>query len=678
MAFSSVAGGVILAAFALALGANNSQIGILAAIPPLSQPLQLLAIVLVDKVKRRKLIAVLTWFPAQAIWILIALIPVLMNVPSSAAVSVMLGLMTLRSMLSAFTGCAWNSWIKDLVPQDVLGRFFAKRQMFANIAGMVMGLGAAFFADYWQKNAAPGDEILGYTIAILVSAIFLGLSSPAIMMRIPEPLMQTPSQPQASLTSTLATPINDRNYRQLLNFLLVQGFYMGLVMPFFVIYMLERLGFTIPMVMGLSMISLTANIFFLQLWGGFADRFGNKTVLAATASLYLLTVLGWTFTTMPEKYFLTVPLLVILHILAGIASAGMGLTTSTLTMKLAPQGQATAYLAIAGLATSLGAATGSLLGGAFAQFFATRELFVNILWVDAGDTSNLPALSFTGFDFLFGIAFVIGLVSLSMLRSVREEGEVEKEVLLDTLNSPMRELARPVSSIPGINYLTQFPFGYLRRVPIPGLDVAMGVTAHQIAGTARLATAVALKGQQATAKISMTLEDRLSEIGKTAAKAMPYYQFEVARHMARGTMHAASEAAADTRGLFHSTLSRMLQAIRSGEDPDEVARGTGFGSVQGASEAGLDPVVASTIALEAARSAARKTGVDEDFAATQTAIGALQAAQIIGTEVAAKVKASLPAEIAQAIETESSPPTTVDLSPDISNSISKEEETNGH
>ena len=224
MGFSSVAGGAILAAFALALGANNSQIGILAAIPPLVQPLQIAAIALLEKVKRRKVVTILTWLPAQLLWVPIALIPLFMDVPSAAAVSVLLALIVLRSMLAAFTSCGWNSWVKDLVPQDILGRFFARRQAYATMAGMAFGLGAAYFADYWQKNASPGDESLGYSFAILTGAIVLGLASPVFMSLIPEPSMQTPAQPQSSLFSTLIAPVKDRNYRQLLRFLLFWWF----------------------------------------------------------------------------------------------------------------------------------------------------------------------------------------------------------------------------------------------------------------------------------------------------------------------------------------------------------------------------------------------------------------------------------------------------------------------
>jgi len=60
-------------------------------------------------------------------------------------------------------------------------------------------------------------------------------------------------------------------------------------------------------------ISQITNILFLRLWGGFADRFSNKSVLGVSGPLFVVSFLIWPFTTMPEKYFLTIPLLVVIH-----------------------------------------------------------------------------------------------------------------------------------------------------------------------------------------------------------------------------------------------------------------------------------------------------------------------------------------------------------------------------
>ena len=76
MGFFSITTSGILAAYALALGANNFQIGVLAAIPFIMQPLQIPAIFLVERLRRRKAIAVIAWFLAQLLWLPVALIPV--------------------------------------------------------------------------------------------------------------------------------------------------------------------------------------------------------------------------------------------------------------------------------------------------------------------------------------------------------------------------------------------------------------------------------------------------------------------------------------------------------------------------------------------------------------------------------------------------------------------------
>ena len=67
MGFNSITESGFLAAYALLLGANNFQIGILAALPFMAQPTQILTIVLVERLKMRKAFAVFTWTAAQAV-----------------------------------------------------------------------------------------------------------------------------------------------------------------------------------------------------------------------------------------------------------------------------------------------------------------------------------------------------------------------------------------------------------------------------------------------------------------------------------------------------------------------------------------------------------------------------------------------------------------------------------
>ena len=637
LGFWSIVTSGFLAAYALALGANNLQIGILAALPFLTQPIQIAIIPLIERIRRRKIIAVAAWFLAQAIWIPIALIPIFMDVPGASAISLLLVLMGLRGVLVAIGSCAWNSLIKDLVPQKILGRFFARRLMLANLAGVFFALSAAFFVDHWRGGPSGEEGALVYTIPLLFGVLTLAMASPLSIAMTPEPLMQRPTRSQPSLWSGLSTPFRDRNFRHLLRFLFFWGFALNLAIPFFAVYMLQVLELSLAAVIGFTVLSQATNILFLNVWGRFADRFGSKTILSLSSSLYLLVILGWIFTAMPDRYFFTIPLLVILHIIAGVATAGVTLSIGTIGMKLAPRGQGTSYIAAAAIATSLGAGIGPLLGGLFADFFSVREFSINIAWVDPTRTLDVSALHLTGFEFLFGVAFIVGLFTINALTALREEGEAGREVVLDALNAPMRRLSRPMSSVPGLNFLTQFPFGFMRHTHVPGVDVALGVTAYQIAHTAKMAAA--------TTRIAKAIEEDLSEV---LGKAEPgdTHGPEVSRHAARGAIHALKEVAHDVGHLADQAVVGIMRAMGQTElDPEDNLRGAGHGVVEGAVETGADLSEAVRHVIEAAREVAQDLGLPEDVAAAQAVQGILEAAEAAGPEALAQVRACLPEQL---------------------------------
>lgn len=642
LAMFSVTTSGLLAGFVLALGANNLQIGILAAIPFIMQLLQIPSLWLVEQLRWRKAISVLSWLPAQLMWVLVALIPFYVGAPSRAAVGLLLGLMVVRGLLSAVTNCSWNSWIRDLVPQSVMGSFFSQRLAWGTAASIVFGLAGAFFVDFWGVQASPAEEIFGYAYVLLAGALFLGLASPWFLSQIPEPLMRPPSGPRPSLKYMLFNPLQDRNFRQLVNFLFFWGFAANLAVPFFTIYMLQQLGFPLSAVIVLNTLSQLAFVLFLRVWGTFVDRFGSKSVLSLSASLYLLAIVGWTFTTLPDIYFLTIPLVIVLQIFAGVAAAGVNLTMTTIGLKLAPQEQATSYMVVASLATNIGAGLGPLAGGLLADFFSGRQFSVAFSWTDATDvTRNIefPAVHLAGFDFLFSIAFLIGLITLNTLTTIREEGEVGRKEVLEELLAPSREMARTIGAIPGLRVLGGFPFAYLRH--IPGVDVALGVTAYEIASSVKTATMAARRGERVVVDISSQVSRAVARlVGET--EALGGQGIYLARHAARGVMHASEEVPVSAGHLTREGVIGILEALKNASvDPLDAIWEVSYGAVQGADEVGADVAEAATQTMAGAKEAARSLGLPENEVVVQVTGGTLGAAESIGPEAAQRIRIAL-------------------------------------
>ncbi len=642
-ALFSLGSGGFMAAYALALGANNLQVGILAALPFVAQVAQLPAILAVERFRMRKAIGIPALCAGQLLWIPIGAAPFLVETPGAPAVAAVIGLMAVRGLFTPVWVTTWTSWMRDLVPQNILGSYYGRRLAIITTVVAVVGLAGSFFVRWWEGMSSPDNAILAYSFLLIGGALTFGIASPLMALRAREPLMPAAPESGRSALAILAEPLRDRNFSQLVRFLFVWSLTSNLAIPFFAVYMLSELGLSLPAVIGFTVLGQAANILFVRVWGPMADRVGSKTVLSLSASLYLLVILGWVFTANPERHFLTLPLLAALHIFAGIAAAGVTLTMSTLTLKVAPEGKATPFLGVAGIAASVGAGIGPIAGGFMADYFSVRSLGLDLTWTSPSGVVELPALSLTGFDFLFAIAFIVGLFSLNLLVALREEGETPRDVALSELAARAGPAARAVSSVPGLGAVSAFSYGYLKRVP--GADVALGVTAYQLAASTQAAVSSASRGRvlvhEVADVVGNVLEEAMGEIEDVAAHGV-----ELARHATRGALQVGDNLADQIGRVARGSVLGAIRTLTSkGAAPLDALHGAGYGAVQGAVEVGEDPAEAAAQAMEAARQMASELSMTADEAAASVAAGALDAAEASGDETVAAVRRALSTEL---------------------------------
>jgi len=146
----------------------------------------------------------------------------------------------------------------------------------------------------------------------------------------------------------------------------------------------------------------------------------------------------------------------------GLSSAGVSLASGNISMKLAPEGQATSYLAANTIVNSIAAGIAPILGGKFADFFANRQLDWVLNYKSPAGEFNLPTLNLQQWDFFFVIAFIIGLYSIHRLSLIKEVGEVEGKVVFNELITEVRSQVRTLSSVEGLRQMISFPFTVVR------------------------------------------------------------------------------------------------------------------------------------------------------------------------------------------------------------------------
>lgn len=449
-AFITLTGGIFLIAFALELGASNLVIGLIAAIPPLAELIQIPTVGLIEKIRNRRLITVVATFFSRGLWVIIALIPILFS--PQAGIYCLVFFLILYSTLSSVKHCSWKSWMRDLIPNEILGMFFSRRMALSFALATVLSLCASFFLDIWQSDDQL-TPVYGYSLIFLAGSL-IGLAGTYYLIKTPEPRMiPTPAIPlRCRLTEWYA----DTNFRNLIIFLSLWSFAVNLAAPFLTVYLLKRLSLDITIVILLSIVSQLCSILSFPLWGSITDRFSNKSALSVAGPLFILCFLALTFTNLPEPHAMTMPLLVIIHIIMGVSTAGVTLAAGNIGLKLAPKGSATSYLAGISIFTALAAGISPIIGGYFVDNLAQCELAWNLTWKSPGIHITIPTLHLQHWDFFFVVSFLLGLYSLHRLSYVQEQGEVDEPIFIPSLIAYGKEM-RNFSTAGGIRNILRFP-----------------------------------------------------------------------------------------------------------------------------------------------------------------------------------------------------------------------------
>lgn len=453
-AMATLTGGAFLVSYALKLGASNFQIGLLASMPTLTNLFQLLAIYLIYLIGNRRVLSVTTSLFARLPLLMISLIPFLFS--PSTGLSLLIVFLSFHYILGAISGCSWNSWMKDLVPENQLGTYFSNRSRLIQMLNVVLSLACAFFLDF-IKSRFPQWEMNTYSIMFFLGGL-AGLFGVYVVSKVPEPKL---AAIKSNVFSLFKTPFKEKNFRNLLIFNSFWAFAVNLAAPFFSVYLLKMLNLPLSYVIGFTILSQATNILFIRVWGKYSDKYSNKTILRICGPVYLCCILAFTFTTMPHAHSLTLPLLVLIYMFNGISIAGINLSLTNIGMKLAPkEGEATAFLTIRGLTNALFAGIAPIIGGYFVDFFSKRELSFNFEWKAPDGNFILHTLNIQTWDFFFVFAFILGIVALYRLSYVKEKGDVHQKVVINEISSSFRKELKSNAMFQGIRSMFYIPFSF--------------------------------------------------------------------------------------------------------------------------------------------------------------------------------------------------------------------------
>lgn len=355
---SDAFGGRYVTPYALALGANHAQIGLLSSLPPLLGGLaQILTLRSLRRGTSRKRLAFAGGFLQALMWVPILFLG-LSSFSRSGAVYALVGAYTLLVLFDDFVRPAWGSWMKDLVTEET-GSYFGKRSRIIGIfhIGCMLAAGAAL-------DAAQGLLFWGFA-GIFLLAFLSKLLSAFLYTRQYEPPFKAQEAKYFSFRA-FTRQMHRNNFGRFAVFIATMTLAHSIAGPFFAVYMLEDLDFTYLTYITITLGAALAGFLSMPLWGRFADRHGNRLVLRICGFLVPFGALLWLAAPFLPP-ILVVPYLLAVEVLSGLCWAGFNLAASTFVYEAVTRQRMALCVAYGHILNSLGIFAGAALGGLLAS-----------------------------------------------------------------------------------------------------------------------------------------------------------------------------------------------------------------------------------------------------------------------------------------------------------------------
>jgi len=387
--------GLFLTSLALYIGLNNVGIGLLSSIPAFFTGFAFLSVYLAKFMKSRRTLCVVFSGFGRGVFLVLALM-LLLNIHVDHGLFFML--IVVHNIFMSLSGNAWLSWMSDLVPREVRGRYFGIRNTILSATGMVVNVVGGRILDAYELLGSLGRGLgLLYAGASASSTIAAG-----VLRAQPEPPMpkKTPR-----ITQVFLSPLTDKNFKNLLRFVSFWYLLAGIASPFYLVHMLTNLDMSYSKIAFYSIVASVTSLVFQILWGRAIDRFKSKPVLTMNFFCAAFLPAIWLFASKNQLLPIWID-----AFFTGIFWSGINLSLFSILFSLTEDKELKeSYFAVFSTLSGVFGFVASLCGGFIAQALTTVKIHVF-------------GLTLINYHLLFLFATCARLCSLFFLATVKETG----------------------------------------------------------------------------------------------------------------------------------------------------------------------------------------------------------------------------------------------------------------
>jgi|GEM_PF-434390 len=284
--------GMPLTMFMDALGASGVVMGLVTTLMQLAFLVQVPAALLADRLNSRKPCWAIGMAIHRALWFVPPLLLAFHAEHPERVAQWMLALVSVSSLLGQAMTSLWFSWMADLVPGRIRGRFWGRRQSFLMVANLVAMALAGYLLDAFPPPPHSGGSWWGFGIVFLIGAT-LGVADVVIHLWVPEPPPQRRSRTEAWY-QRLLQPLRNADFRVLTLAMGLYTFSVGLV-SLGIVCLKQDFHVTYSHLAALNIAAAFGSLMFGFIWGYALDRIGGRAFGAVMLVLAPLLGISWFF-----------------------------------------------------------------------------------------------------------------------------------------------------------------------------------------------------------------------------------------------------------------------------------------------------------------------------------------------------------------------------------------------
>ncbi|MBU3897222.1 MAG: MFS transporter [Nanoarchaeota archaeon] len=375
--------------FALAMGASNQMIGLLSALPDLFGIIfQAFSKQIIQKFGSKKKACNYNIFISRLFWIPMILIPFLFE----NGIWWFLLFLCIQGIFTQISATAWFSWIADIVPKNIRGRYFGKRNMLSNLAAFLASLWAG-----WMLGIM--NSFYGFALIFGVSMIFGFLSNYYLSKMIDTPIKTHPKI-SFSFNHFIHGINHHSNYSNFVLFKTLMAFAIQISSPFWIVYVLKDMNIGYEWYAISLAVYVLADTLSQRYWGRMTDRFGDRKIMFVCAVLIPFGALAMLFVN-------NIPILMVERIFSAFVFAGFSIASFNYLLNVSPEEDSPTFIANYRFFAGIGSCIGPIVGGILATILVTT-----------------PFLTLSALQTLFLIAFALRMVvALAMINRVHSIGK---------------------------------------------------------------------------------------------------------------------------------------------------------------------------------------------------------------------------------------------------------------